>query len=77
MTAALKTIKAQILAALSHPEAEEGLYFDNLFSLHEEDERTAVSGDQVEILDAITELIREGKVIADESGKDVVFLLKK
>ena len=39
-------IKAQILQALAHPEAEEGLYFRNFVHLHEEDEREAVEGDE-------------------------------
>ena len=31
-------IKREILAALSHPEAEDGLYFNNLIIVHEEEE---------------------------------------
>lgn len=69
-------IKEQILSALSHPEAEDGLYLDNLQYLHEEDERQRVEGTQVEILDALKELIAEGKVLADDSSEDVVFRLR-
>lgn len=66
-------IKQQILEALRHPEAEEGLYFRNFTILHEEDERPIVEGNQLEILEALKELIEAEKVRVDESGKDVVF----
>ncbi len=66
-------IKRQIIAALTHPEAEEGLYFRNFTLLHEEDERDPVEGDQLEILEALRELIEEDRVRVDESGKEVVF----
>lgn len=72
----LSGVKQQILLALKHPEAEEGLYFRNFSDLHEEDERPAVKAEQVLILDALKQLIDEGQVIADESGKEVVFSIK-
>lgn len=68
-------IKDQILAALSHPEAEEGLYFRNLSHLHEEDERPAVEGDEIDILDALKELIGEGRVQMTDEGKEAIFML--
>ena len=77
MTTKRQQIKEQLVAALSHPEAEDGLYFENLYILHEEEERPAVSGSQVEILDALKELIDEGKVVADDSGEHPVFSAKK
>lgn len=69
-------IKNQIILALSHNEAEEGLYFRNLFHLHEEDERPAVIAEQVDILDALKELISEDKITMDETGEEPVFKLK-
>ena len=72
----LKKIKNQIISALSHPEAEEGLYFRNLFHLHEEDERPAVVAEQVEILEALKELISKDKIKMDESGEEAIFKLK-
>ncbi len=75
MSTNIKVIKQEILSALSHPEAENGLYFSNLYVLHEEEERPAVSGTQVEILDALKDLIQEGKISADESGHEVRFIL--
>lgn len=66
-------IKAQILEALNHPEAEEGLYFRNFTNLHEEDERQIIEGDELEILDALRELIDEERVRVDETGKEVIF----
>ncbi len=68
-------VRTQVLSALQHPEAEEGLYLENFHHLHEEDERKPVVGSELEILDALKELIAEGKVKADESGEAVVFRL--
>ena len=75
MSSSKEEIKEQIIAALSHPEAEEGLYFRNFTNLHEEDERNAVEGDEIEILDALKDLISEERVTIDESGDEVVFFL--
>ena len=71
----LKEIKKTILEVLAHPEASDGLYFRNFYNLHEEDERPVVSGTQEEILEAISALIREGEIVADESGEEVIFFL--
>jgi hypothetical protein len=68
-------IKSQILTALRHPEAEEGLYFRNFYHLHEEDERPAVEGDEIAILDALKDLVKNGDVVLDESGPEAVFSL--
>jgi hypothetical protein len=68
-------IKSQIIAALSHPEAGDGLYLRNFANLHEEDERDAVMGDETSIVKALTELIAEGKVSIDESQGEAVFCL--
>lgn len=70
-------IKQHILAALKHPEAEDGLYFRNFYFLHEEDEREAVPGSEYQILNALRELISEGQVVTDESGEEVVFFLNQ
>jgi len=71
----LRDIKDEILSALTHPEAEEGLYFRNFTLLHEEDERPRVNGDQIEILDALHELMAEGKVKMSDSGDEAIFSL--
>ena len=73
----LEPIKRQILEALKHPEAEEGLYFENFFNVYEEEERQAVEAEQDLVLDAISELLRAGVIEADETGEKVVFRLKK
>lgn len=70
-------LKRQIIEALQHPEAQEGLYFRNFYQLHEEDERTVVEGDQVQILDALKELIADGRVTMEEGGKEVIFFYRK
>ena len=71
----LSKIKFQILESLSHPEAEEGLYFQNLHQLHEDEERTQVVGSEEEILDALLELIQDGQVAVDDSGERLIFSL--
>ncbi|HQH26239.1 MAG TPA: hypothetical protein PLP17_02495 [Oligoflexia bacterium] len=77
MAAPANDVKQQVLNALTHPEAEEGLYLDNFYYLHEEDERPRVEASDLEILDALKALIEEDKVIADESGESVIFRLRK
>ena len=67
--------KTDILAALSHPEGSEGLYLENLQIVHEEEDRSPVRGTQLEILDALRELIEENKVKTDETGEKVIFSL--
>ena len=73
----LEGVKSQIIKALEHPEAEEGLYFRNLWFLHEEDERPPVVADEVQILDALRELMDEGKVLMDDSGEEAIFQLNQ
>ena len=71
-------IKSQILEALRHPEAEEGLYFRNFFHLHEEDERPAVNADQEAIMVALRQLISEGVVVmqpGEGADAEVIFSL--
>ena len=70
-------IKEDIVSALSHPEASDGLYFRNFSNLHEEDERPAVRGSQVEILDALKLLLEEGTVTLQEGDVEAVFHLSK
>ena len=69
-------VKEQILIALNHPEAQEGLYFRNFHHLHEEDERSGVEGTEVQILDALKELIKEGQVSVSDDKTDPIFSLK-
>lgn len=71
----IEQVKADILQALSHPEAEDGLYLNNLQVVHEEEERPIVRGTQFEILEALKSLIEEGRVKTDESGEEVIFSL--
>ena len=73
MTDPLSQIKREILLTLSHEEADEGLYFDNLYHLHEEDERAPVSGTQEQILEALKLLITDGKIKMEEDDKGAIF----
>jgi hypothetical protein len=75
VSGSLDRIKFQILEALSHPEAQDGLYFRNLYYLHEEDQREAVEGTQLEILDALKELMAADKIIMNDEGEEAIFFL--
>ena len=70
------TIKNQIISALGHPEAEDGLYLENLTAIHEEESRPVVEGNQLQILDALKELIEENIVESSDSSERVIFSLK-
>lgn len=73
----LQRVKQEILEALRHEEADEGLYFSNLYELHEEDERSAVSGDVALIEQAVKELVSEGRItIRDDEGAVVLTLVR-
>jgi hypothetical protein len=69
------TIKSQILAALSHPEAEDGLYFNNLIVVHEEEERPIVEGDEAAVMKAIEELLEDGRIRVSGEGDQRIFQL--
>jgi hypothetical protein len=68
-------IKKQIEAALSHSEAEDGLYFNNLIVVHEEEERPIVVGEESEILAALNEMIDQGRVIVTPSASEKIYRL--
>jgi hypothetical protein len=70
-------IKKEILQALKHPEAEDGLYFNNLIAVHEEEERTCVQGDDLQVLDALFELIQAGQIFTSQKDGNTVFHLSK
>ncbi len=73
----MKKVKEEILAALNHQEAEEGLYFRNFFNMHEADERQGVHADEKNIIVALNDLIKDGKVKLDSFDGDVIFLANK
>lgn len=68
-------VMRSIVEALSHPEAEDGLYFRNFAILHEEDCRARVAASSPEIASALTELIKEGRVKIDFDDIETVFRL--
>ena len=69
-------IKREILAALSHPEAEDGLYFNNLIIVHEEEERPIVRGEESDVLEALRELVKAGTVVTTGNGPETIYKLK-
>lgn len=70
------SIKKQIVDALSHPEAEDGLYFNNLIVVHEEEERPIVQGEEPEIRAALKQLQQEGRITVSGEGEAAIFRLK-
>jgi hypothetical protein len=68
-------IKKQILAALSHPEAEDGLYFNNLIIVHEEEERPIVQGEESAVRAALQELLKDGTIRSSGEGEQEIFSL--
>jgi len=75
MSNRIEEVKRQVLRALSHPESEDGLYLRNFSHLHEEDERPAVEASQDELLEALNQLVHEGRVAIHETCNEVVFQL--
>ena len=73
----INSIREQIIAALSHPEAEDGLYFNNLIVVHEEEERPIVEGEEDAILKVLEELMAEGVISLSGAGAQRVFQLIK
>lgn len=70
-------IKTEILAALDHPEAEDGLYFTNLTQLYEEEERPQVMGEDADILEALRELIQDGEVLTSTGEAGTIFMRRR
>lgn len=73
----IEQVKSQVLKALHHPEAEDGLYFRNLYRLHEEDSRQPVTAEKDEILTALNLLVEEGKIELDQSAGELTFHLAR
>ncbi len=70
-----ESIRAQIEAALSHPEAEDGLYFNNLIVVHEEEERPIVEGSEVDILRILEALVQRGRISVEGEGDQRIYHL--
>jgi hypothetical protein len=68
-------IRDQIVAALSHPEAEDGLYFNNLIVVHDEEERPIVEGDETAILQVLEDMRSEGLICVSGDGNQRIYAL--
>ncbi len=71
----LDEVKREVLLALSHQEAEDGLFYSNFRSLHEEDERPTVNSPSNLLNEALTDLVRDGVIELGEVSDKVVFRL--
>jgi hypothetical protein len=69
------SIREQIMAALSHPEAEDGLYFNNLIVVHEEEERPIVEGDETIILQVLDDMVFDGTLSVSGEGSQKIYML--
>jgi hypothetical protein len=69
------SLRNQIIAALSHVEAEDGLYFNNLIVVHEEEERPIVEGDESEIVNELNLMVAEGIISSVGEGSQRIFKL--
>ena len=69
------SLRNQIIAALSHVEAEDGLYFNNLIVVHEEEERPIVEGDESEIVNELNLMVAEGVISSVGEGAQRIFKL--
>lgn len=75
MPADISEVKQQILRALDQGDAADGLYFWNFHMPSEEGGKLRVEAPEDQIIAALKELIAEGTVIMDETGKDVTYHL--
>ena len=75
MNLSTSAIETQIRAALQHIEAEDGLYFNNLIVVHEEEERPIVVGDENQVRAALDEMVSKGEVLVDGEGEQRIYKL--
>jgi hypothetical protein len=71
------TIREQILAALKHPEAEDGLYFNNLIVVHEEEERPIVEGEEKDIREVLNSMVTEGILSVVGEGTQTIYAISE
>ena len=70
-----QSIEDQILAALGHVEGEEGLYFNNLVVVHEEEDRPVVLGEDTEVRSALKNLLKAGTITSVGEGDTTIYRL--
>lgn len=74
-TLSLEEVSNQVILALQHVEAEDGLYLDNFYHLHEEDERPPVTATPEQIFEALQILISDRKVRCEGLESEKVYKL--
>ena len=70
-----ETIREQILAALKHSEAEDGLYFNNLIVVHEEEERPIVEGAEADVQNVLDAMVEAGELSVVGEGSQKIYSL--
>ena len=70
-----ETIREQILAALKHSEAEDGLYFNNLIVVHEEEERPIVEGAEADVQKVLDAMVEAGELSVVGEGSQKIYSL--
>jgi hypothetical protein len=71
----ISEVKQQILKALDCGAATDGLYFRNFYQPWDEGGKPAVEAPQSQIIAALKELIAEGSVVMDDTGKEAIYHL--
>lgn len=72
-----ETIREQILAALKHPEAEDGLYFNNLIVVHEEEERPIVEGAEADVQKVLDAMVEAGELTVVGEGSQKIYSISE
>lgn len=71
----ISEVKQQILRALDSGAAADGLFFRNFYQPWDEGQKPPVEAPEGQIIAALKELIAEGSVVMDDTGKEVIYHL--
>lgn len=77
MASDLENLKEQIITALNHAEAEDGLFFQNFIIVHESEDRQPVTTNDAGLIYALEDLVKDEKVTMAAMDGKVIFQLKK
>jgi hypothetical protein len=77
MASDLENLKNQIINALNHTEAEDGLFFQNFIIVHESEDRQPVMTNDAGLIYALEDLVKDEKVSMGVMDGKVIFKIKK
>lgn len=70
-----KDLESQITQALKHPEAEDGLFFQNFAIVHESEDRQPVSASDQDLIKALESMVLKKQVSLNAMDGKVIFKL--